>query len=141
MVSKTWIQLPAAFCLIAACGDDGAAITGESGTGDESSSDEGQTVTITVTGADTSTAGPTTDASSSESTSADTSGSESGGGCGNAMLDDGEVCDGTELGDATCESEGFASGTLACAADCTAFDTSMCVACGNGAIDDGEDCD
>nr|WP_276598575.1 hypothetical protein [Nannocystis sp. SCPEA4] len=63
--------------------------------------------------------------------------------CGNAALDAGEVCDGTELGGATCESEGFDGGTLACQADCTALDVSGCtmVTCGNGGIDGQEACD
>ncbi|MDR0966244.1 MAG: lamin tail domain-containing protein [Myxococcales bacterium] len=49
--------------------------------------------------------------------------------CGNGSIDSGdsEVCDGEALGGETCESQGFASGTLACANDCLAFDTSACV--------------
>lgn len=54
----------------------------------------------------------------------------------------GERCDGTELGDATCLSQGFAGGTLACAADCT-FDVSGCLlsVCGDGLVSGGERCD
>ncbi len=44
--------------------------------------------------------------------------------CGNGALEDGEVCDGDELGGQTCQSQGFASGELACV-DC-ALDTSAC---------------
>jgi len=56
------------------------------------------------------------------------SGDESSGGgavCGDGVIDEGEACDGTELGDATCISEGFADGTIACASDCT-LDVSAC---------------
>lgn len=65
--------------------------------------------------------------------------------CGNATLDAGEDCDGTELGsnDCTTIGQGFVGGTLACAADCT-FDVAGCEAppnCGNGVIDAGETCD
>ncbi len=64
--------------------------------------------------------------------------------CGNTTIEGAEVCDGTALGTATCVSQGFEGGTLACAADCLAFDTTGCTAgvdCGNGVIDDGETCD
>ncbi len=72
-------------------------------------------------------------------------GEESSGGgelCGNDLLDDGEDCDGLDLGGADCASAGFDVGDLACAADCT-FDTSGCVlvTCGDGAIDGKDVCD
>jgi len=43
--------------------------------------------------------------------------------CGNGIKESGEECDGTDLGGATCESLGFASGELSCTDQCT-FDTS-----------------
>ncbi len=49
--------------------------------------------------------------------------------CGNGDLDlaNDEVCDGTSLGDQTCELVGFVGGgTLGCLSDCTDFDTSAC---------------
>lgn len=64
--------------------------------------------------------------------------------CGDGMIIGGEVCDGANLGGATCVSAGFpAGGTLACAATCTALNTTGCFAglCGNGAVDSGEECD
>lgn len=70
----------------------------------------------------------------------DTSACTAGELCGNGELDDGEDCDDTELGDATCQTEGFASGQLACSDNCT-FDFGDCQACGNDEIDAGEDCD
>lgn len=66
--------------------------------------------------------------------------------CGDGVIDDGETCDSAELGGATCESLGFASGALACNAECTGFDTSACpcspVTCATagaecGPVDDG----
>jgi hypothetical protein len=47
--------------------------------------------------------------------------------CGDGMIGAGELCDGAALGGASCEGEGFASGVLACAADCEALETSGCV--------------
>ncbi len=46
--------------------------------------------------------------------------------CGNNVIDPGEVCDGSDLGGETCESLGFAGGTLGCLVDCSGFDTSAC---------------
>jgi hypothetical protein len=67
-----------------------------------------------------------------------------GGGaiCGDGRIDAGENCDGANLGQATCKTQGFGEGTLACSPTC-AFDTSACVLdlCGNGEIDAPEDCD
>jgi hypothetical protein len=66
--------------------------------------------------------------------------SSSGATCGDGAISDDEDCDGADLGSATCASEGFASGTLACDGDC-AFDTSGCsevAACANG-LDDDDD--
>lgn len=55
-----------------------------------------------------------------------------------------EVCDGDDLGDATCESHGQPAGTLRCTEFCDAFDTSLCLGegvCGNGIVDGDEDCE
>ncbi len=66
--------------------------------------------------------------------------------CGNGVVDDGEECDGTALGDATgCEGLGYYGGTLGCRSDCT-YDTEECRAwgrCGDGIIQEvaGEQCD
>jgi len=59
--------------------------------------------------------------------SAANGGSGQGGssaGCGNAVIDAGEDCDGVLLGGADCVSEGFVGGILACTA--CSFDTSAC---------------
>lgn len=60
--------------------------------------------------------------------------------CGNGFIDAGEQCDANNLNGATCPSEGFAYGTLACTASC-AFDTSGCLAVrfadnGDGTVSD-----
>lgn len=58
----------------------------------------------------------------------------------------GEVCDGSDVGGATCVSEGFASGRLGCSATCDGIDTSGCVAvapdvCGDAVRTGTEVCD
>ncbi len=45
--------------------------------------------------------------------------------CGNGVREGGEQCDGADLGGATCASQGFSGGTLACKGNC-AFDTAGC---------------
>lgn len=46
--------------------------------------------------------------------------------CGNSFRETVEQCDGLDLGGSTCQTQGFASGTLTCTNLC-AFDTSACV--------------
>jgi hypothetical protein len=64
--------------------------------------------------------------------------------CGNGVVDVGEQCDGANLNEQTCETQGFDGGTLSCTAACQ-FDTTGCTRigpdCGNGEIDEGEQCD
>ncbi len=45
--------------------------------------------------------------------------------CGNGLIDPGEDCDGSNLDDETCLSQGFRSGDLACSDECT-LDTTGC---------------
>lgn len=64
--------------------------------------------------------------------------------CGNGYIDSGEVCDGTNLNGATCESLGFGAGPLLCAANCLSFDPSACGAsstCGDGVKNGTDVCD
>lgn len=61
-------------------------------------------------------------------------------GCGNGFIEAGEQCDANNLNGASCVSQGFPYGTLACTASCT-FDTSGCLAVrftdnGDGTISD-----
>lgn len=60
--------------------------------------------------------------------------------CGNGTIDAGEECDGGNLNDGTCASEGFVGGTLSCTSSCT-YNTSACHLCGNNQVDAGETCD
>jgi hypothetical protein len=63
--------------------------------------------------------------------------------CGDGVVDGTEACDGADLGGATCQSLGFASGSLACGADCR-LNVFACVAadgCGDGEVGVGEECD
>ncbi len=64
--------------------------------------------------------------------------------CGDDTKDEVEVCDGADLGGATCESAGFGAGDLRCESTCNAFDTRDCSrppTCGNGQKDGIEVCD
>ncbi|MCC6620295.1 MAG: hypothetical protein IT385_03520 [Deltaproteobacteria bacterium] len=106
--------------------------------------DTGTTDTATTTDTVTTETTTTTDTVTTETTTAtDTTTSETVAGCPNGTIDDGEQCDGAELGDATCESLGFAAtGTLGCADDCKSYDFTGCTPlCGNGTVDEGEVCD
>lgn len=48
------------------------------------------------------------------------------GTCNNGMVEAGERCDGSNVGDASCESLGQMPGQLRCTADCLNYDTSLC---------------
>lgn len=66
--------------------------------------------------------------------------------CGDNLRNDPlEVCDGTDLAGASCQTLGFASGPLGCSFDCLGFDVSRCEAaprCGDGVVNQpGELCD
>lgn len=67
--------------------------------------------------------------------------------CGNGMVEGLEMCDAGNLGGTSCADLGFASGDLACAPDCSHFDTTPCAAspvtsCGDGFVNGiGELCD
>ena len=61
--------------------------------------------------------------------------------CGDGEITGAEVCDGSLLGGATCQSLGYTTGQISCGANCTVFDTSGCTTCGNGIKEPGEACD
>jgi len=54
--------------------------------------------------------------------------------CGNGNVDIGEDCDGTNLNNQTCITQGYDRGALGCDADCF-FNIDNCTSCGNGTID------
>jgi hypothetical protein len=65
--------------------------------------------------------------------------------CGNGVIDvdDGEDCDGLELGGVTCVDLGYDRGELACSADCS-FSAVGCIndpECGNNVVEGNEACD
>lgn len=69
---------------------------------------------------------------------------QSSGFCGDGIRQAGEACDGTDLGTATCATQGCSGGgTLACTASCT-FDRTGCSGCPtcdhDGTCEVGEDC-
>lgn len=62
-------------------------------------------------------------------------------GCGNAILEPGEACDGTDFGGQTCDSvAGYSMGALSCTSSC-GLELSGCHDCGNGDVDADETCD
>ncbi|WP_434427149.1 DUF4215 domain-containing protein [Nannocystis pusilla] len=165
--------LSVALATLAACGDDATvdttASTSETSTTDDSTSTSpGPTTDAPTTGVptttdpttststtdatstttdDTTTTTSTTDDTTTTTTTTDTTDTTdtttAADNCGDGVIEDPEVCDGAALADQDCVSQGFDSGTLACAADCSAFDISGCVlaSCGNGSIEGEESCD
>jgi parallel beta-helix repeat protein len=68
------------------------------------------------------------------------------GRCGDGVITSacGEVCDGTNVGGATCAARGCTGGTPTCNASCSAISYSTCTGCpvcGNGIKETGEQCD
>jgi hypothetical protein len=61
--------------------------------------------------------------------------------CGDGIIDQGEQCEATNLGWASCVSLGYDGGWLECYPETCTFDTRGCFECGNGRIDQGEQCD
>jgi hypothetical protein len=129
--------------LLGGCPDDPSPVTSESETG--SSSSDGVDSTTQPLPSDSSTSSTTAEPDGTSSTTEPEPETSIGpvDDCGNGMLDDAEVCDGDALSGATCESEGFDSGTLACRADCLDYDRSGCSSfgCGNGKLDGDDVCD
>jgi len=63
--------------------------------------------------------------------------------CGDGVIQGDEACDGSDLRGATCVSEGYTGGTLACAVATCTYDHTACenVICGNALIEGDEACD
>jgi hypothetical protein len=143
MQRTTWVWLLGMTGLGGACGDDGVLDTGLATTseGPTTGGSTGEPTTLDSTTSGGQTGEPTGESTVTPTTAVDSTGP--GVECGNDAIEGEEVCDGTALGGATCRSEGFDGGTLACAADCAALDTSGCTlaGCGNGTIDGRELCD
>ena len=61
--------------------------------------------------------------------------------CGNNTIEGGEVCDGTDLGGESCQSQiGCVGGTLVCNGTCSGFITTSCTG-PNGTLESPEECD
>jgi hypothetical protein len=64
--------------------------------------------------------------------------------CGDNVREGTEICDGSDLGGETCQTQGFDGGALTCQFDCKALDASECkfYECGNNIceLSAGEDC-
>jgi hypothetical protein len=105
-------------------------------------------VTTMTTSEDTSTSTTTEGETSSSSSTMTTDPSESSSTgpenpCGNGVIDPGEPCEGDDLQGETCESQGTASGELACSELCQ-FDLSGCMplpTCGDRELNGDEQCD
>lgn len=63
--------------------------------------------------------------------------------CGNGVIDGEDVCDGVDVGDDTCATQGFDGGELACSLNCGEFDLSDChdFECGDNTQEGSEQCD
>lgn len=63
--------------------------------------------------------------------------------CGNNIIDGEDVCDGTALGETSCQSLGFERGQIGCTPNCGGYDLADCgfYECGNGDQEGEEDCD
>ncbi len=66
--------------------------------------------------------------------------------CGNNVIEDGEQCDGVDLGGERCVTLGYGEGLLTCDPDTCTYDTDLCDRgrepfCGNNIVEDGEQCD
>jgi len=64
--------------------------------------------------------------------------------CGNAELEEGEICDRDRLGGANCTNSNYTGGFLSCLDDCSGYDFSTCEGeevCGNGVIMGSELCE
>lgn len=76
---------------------------------------------------DTTTTTTTTDTGDDDTTTTTTTTTDTGDGeCGNGVIDDGEQCDGGNLGGFSCSDLGYSGGTLACDPMTCTYDASGC---------------
>lgn len=75
---------------------------------------------------DESTSESTTTTTSTDDTTTTTTTTDTGGECGNGTIDDGEQCDGGNLGGFSCTDLGYSGGTLACDPVTCTYDASGC---------------
>lgn len=127
----------------------GGSTTGELTGGTAEASGSGGTTTRPPDPPDSTTAFPDTDdptfpptSTSPDTTPDDGTTTEPVVLCGNGEIDAPEECDGFNLNNQTCISQGFAGGLIKCDPACI-LDKSMCTnpSCGDGTLDMGEECD
>lgn len=111
---------------------------------DEVDTDTGSDTETTVDDGDGDSADTDTGDDEPTTTSEESDSTDAPDPCGDGMIDPGEDCDGIDLGGATCMSQGFDQGTLACTDACT-FDVGACETieefCGDGIINLAEQCE
>lgn len=107
-----------------------ATSTGSASTGSASTDEPPTTGTVggpLPTGGDDTSGGDDGTSSTGELSTTEPPATSGGPACGDGQLDDGEVCDGADLGGKQCEDiDPTSSGTLTCSPDCAAFDASGC---------------
>jgi cysteine-rich repeat protein len=112
--------------------------SGEGGHGGDATSAGGGPSTSSTTSSTSTGEGG---AETSSVSSGDPSSTSSGAVCGDGVRNGDELCDGGDLGNETCASQGSpGNGELRCDDQCK-FDLSQCSRCGNGALNENEDCD
>ena len=127
--------------------DSAASETSASDTVDPSDSADTTMGSVSATMGEESSSGPGEESSSGPGEESSSGPGESSGGpgeiCGNDAIEGSESCDGIDLADETCISQGFDGGALACLKDCSDFDSSGCfsMSCGNDLIEGAESCD
>jgi len=106
------------------------------GSADVSESDD---VADVSDGSVTTTAGTTTEPATDEGSST----TEPEPVCNNGMLEEGELCDGVDVGGADCMTYNLGQGDITCTANCTPnfADCTEMADCGNGIVEGAEDCD
>ena len=52
--------------------------------------------------------------------------------CGDGWIDDGETCDGNNVGSTSCSTQGFNSGTISCNSTCSGYNTTSCATVSSG---------
>ncbi|MBX7080548.1 MAG: hypothetical protein K1X88_15220 [Nannocystaceae bacterium] len=103
---------------------DGGVEATSGGGGSSGNDSEGSTGATMSTTAPATTTNATTSASTTLTTTTDPAM------CGDGVMNADEECDGEDFGGSSCESLGYAGGSLSCAADCTTLDLSGCLGCG-----------
>ena len=122
-------------------GDSGTSGFGTTGNDPDPTTGDDPSATSASSGGSTGDAGTTTGDTTTGGgdTTAITGGTDEPA-CGDGFREGDEACDGNVLGGATCVSEGFDGGAIACSDTCT-LDTSGCSTCGNATAEAEEVCD